>query len=205
MALFQTNCFRRLWIQRGCASLCLVCYLATALGMPIPTVPHKVSDQPFPCQFHGCGCRSAEQCWGHCCCYTPAERLAWAQAHDVEPPAYAEKPQAQGWSTVRLRDRVEEKTECSCEKCASRERARACCKDEPVKKKGPSRWTLSWAARRCQGLSTTWVNMGAVLPAPPTVTWRPFWPLAGRVFCGDLSFLPAPTILPDPPPRFPLV
>jgi hypothetical protein len=45
------------------------------------------SHERFPCESCGCGCASALACWTNCCCYTPAERMAWAAAHGVEPPA----------------------------------------------------------------------------------------------------------------------
>jgi len=41
----------------------------------------------FPCEGGQCGCRSAHDCWSGCCCLTPAQRLAWAKANDVTPPA----------------------------------------------------------------------------------------------------------------------
>jgi hypothetical protein len=36
-----------------------------------------------------CGCATAEQCFTSCCCNTPAETLAWAKAHRVEPAVLA--------------------------------------------------------------------------------------------------------------------
>jgi hypothetical protein len=36
-----------------------------------------------------CGCATAEQCFTSCCCNTPAETLAWAKAHAVEPAVLA--------------------------------------------------------------------------------------------------------------------
>ena len=70
-------------------------YFAAAFGLPLPP-PAVIKDggKPFPCQGHACGCRTAEECWRHCCCYTAAERWAWAKEHHVQPPAYAEKPAA---------------------------------------------------------------------------------------------------------------
>jgi len=45
----------------------------------------KDRTQPFPCMDKPCGCATAEQCFTSCCCNTPAETLAWAKAHAVEP------------------------------------------------------------------------------------------------------------------------
>src|SRR5437764_8818198 len=104
-----------LWHRLGrrlCAGVVLVAYLLTAGGVPLPLPPEKDLSQPFPCQDHACGCRSAEECWRHCCCYTPEEKLAWARAHGIEPPAYAERPAA-------------ERAEPVCRHCA--EHVDACC------------------------------------------------------------------------------
>jgi hypothetical protein len=49
----------------------------------------KDRSQPFPCMDKPCGCATAEQCFTSCCCNTPAETLAWATAHRVEPTVLA--------------------------------------------------------------------------------------------------------------------
>jgi hypothetical protein len=49
----------------------------------------KDRSQPFPCMDKPCGCATAEQCFTSCCCNTPAETLAWATAHRVEPAVLA--------------------------------------------------------------------------------------------------------------------
>ena len=48
----------------------------------------KDGSAPFPCQHRTCGCRSAQQCWKKCCCFTNAQKLAWAKAHRVQAPAF---------------------------------------------------------------------------------------------------------------------
>lgn len=42
--------------------------------------------QRYPCEAHGCGCSSAEECWHDCCCYTLQQRLVWAIRNGVQPP-----------------------------------------------------------------------------------------------------------------------
>ena len=49
----------------------------------------KDRSRPFPCMDKPCGCATAEQCFTACCCHTPAERLAWARAHGLEPAVLA--------------------------------------------------------------------------------------------------------------------
>jgi hypothetical protein len=86
-------------------------YVLLASGLPLPfgavqpvgggaaseaagkRLAAKDRSRPFPCMDKPCGCATAEQCFSSCCCHTPAERLAWAKAHRVEPavPAALER------------------------------------------------------------------------------------------------------------------
>src|SRR5262249_28876986 len=101
----------------------LVAYLLATLGLPLPAAARKPDDQPFPCQDHPCGCRTAEQCWTACCCFTPEQRWAWAREHHINPPAYAEKPATGGSPTTRLRDREQRppQRETSCRQCVAQD------------------------------------------------------------------------------------
>ena len=75
--------------------------LPLPFGMPLPgesrggdrvaasRLAAKDRSRPFPCMDKPCGCATAEQCFANCCCHTPAERLAWARAHKVEPAVLA--------------------------------------------------------------------------------------------------------------------
>jgi hypothetical protein len=62
------------------------------LALPFPTVavPESASDkdltESFPCMHRECGCRSAEQCWKSCCCFSNREKVAWARANKVSVP-----------------------------------------------------------------------------------------------------------------------
>lgn len=67
-------------------SFCAVC-------LPIPVFPHrdrpaKDLSQPFPCQNRSCGCSSADQCWKKCCCFTNAQKVAWAKKNSVAVPQF---------------------------------------------------------------------------------------------------------------------
>lgn len=218
------------WRLRGyrlCAGVVLVCYLATAVGFPVPSLPRKEHSQPFPCQDHPCGCQTAEQCWRHCCCFSPLERFAWAKAHDVAPPSYAERPVNHGWSTARLRDRaVAGDADSACSTCASQEACQhcsapaqktcsansrnsaPCCSKESGPLAGRSRkparrasWMLGMAALRCQGITTVWFSIGAVLPPPFPSAWNETLVPTGWLCqwnASPLSFIRTP---PDPPPR----
>src|SRR5262249_62306385 len=79
--------------------LALAGHITTAWGIPLPSRPPLAAKDtriPFPCMNHPCGCQTAERCWQSCCCFTPAERLAWARDHNVSPPSYAVLSD-QGW------------------------------------------------------------------------------------------------------------
>jgi hypothetical protein len=91
-------------LRRITTWLAILGYTLVASGMPLPfgVVAPAASDspaakrlagkdrsQPFPCMDKPCGCATAEQCFTSCCCNTPAETLAWAKAHRVEPAVLA--------------------------------------------------------------------------------------------------------------------
>ena len=83
----SSKAFRRLM-----SLLALLCLASILLPLPIAPVaqidPGKDTSQPFPCQNRPCGCRSAEQCWKKCCCFTNSQKVAWAKANSVDLPDY---------------------------------------------------------------------------------------------------------------------
>ncbi|HJT78443.1 MAG TPA: hypothetical protein VJ739_14665, partial [Gemmataceae bacterium] len=127
-----------------------------------------------------CGCQSAEQCWRHCCCYTPEEKLAWAHAHGIEPPAYAERPAAP-----------------VCRHCAGHDDA--CC--HKGHHPAPGGWLVGVRALECRGTSTLWLSTGAVLPTVPGVAWNPWLLPADSLSYPDSPVLALSFSPPDPPPR----
>jgi len=56
------------------------------LPLPIPVL--KDLSIPFPCQNMGCGCQNARQCWADCCCHSDQQKIEWAKANNVKPPAW---------------------------------------------------------------------------------------------------------------------
>lgn len=91
------------WLQRATTWMAIIGYTLVASGLPLPVgmpaprgdvvadtrLAAKDRSRPFPCMDKPCGCATAEQCFANCCCHTPAERLAWAKAHRVEPAVLA--------------------------------------------------------------------------------------------------------------------
>lgn len=66
----------------------LFTFVALSLPLPLSSGPNSDKDrsQPFPCQNRPCGCRSAQHCWQKCCCFTNAQKVAWARRHRVAVP-----------------------------------------------------------------------------------------------------------------------
>ncbi|MBY0460278.1 MAG: hypothetical protein K2V38_23425, partial [Gemmataceae bacterium] len=71
--------------------LTLISHLMVTFGFPLPA-PNRIKPSdgvPYPCQSRPCGCLTSEQCWkGDCCCFTLEEKITWAEANGVEPPAH---------------------------------------------------------------------------------------------------------------------
>jgi hypothetical protein len=68
---------------------------ATAFPFPV-TASARDAGQPFPCSGHACGCATAEECWqGDCCCFTLEQKVVWAEANGIEPPAHVPQVLAQ--------------------------------------------------------------------------------------------------------------
>ena len=87
-------------LRRITTWLAIIGYALVASGLPLPLgigapaasdsatakrLAGKDRSKPFPCMDKACGCATAKQCFTSCCCNTPAETLAWARAHHVEP------------------------------------------------------------------------------------------------------------------------
>jgi hypothetical protein len=149
-------------------------FLAATVGVPvIVTDDGKDRSQPYPCMDHACGCKSAEACWRGCCCFTMAQKLAWAEARGVTPPAF-----------VVAAAQREAKPAACCQTSAG------CCSRHvhPAHDHGPLEsdhdgrepaskiettsdpgWNVAFVLadsyRQCQGLGQLWLVLGAAMPA----------------------------------------
>jgi len=66
----------------------VLAWLAQNSYLPTPLEIVKNISIPFPCQYSGCGCKDAVQCWSSCGCHTDAEKIAWAKQNSVQPPEW---------------------------------------------------------------------------------------------------------------------
>jgi len=205
--------WRRARRLTGLLLLLSMCASLFPLPLPVRSPAGKDQSRPFPCQDRPCGCMSAAQCWRKCCCFTDREKLAWARANDVTPPAFV--------VAAAHKERTAKDTTCgkTCHACdgaktgnSSTSTSRpSCCAHRPGQAESApaqsndetqdkSRYVLTIAMLRCQGGSLFWnalpwaivpVRECAMFPHAPTGWERP-----GSV----VSDMPAPEP-PDPPPR----
>lgn len=142
--------------RRGAAACALVVYLATMFGYPVLEGPLKSgAGQPFPCQQHRCGCRTADQCWRSCCCYSPREKLAWAKSRGITPPMVLAAKTAD--------DAPAPRTSRSPSCCSHREKAAG----TEASEKSRFVWVPAIAAQKCRGLATSWLANGDPITPPP--------------------------------------
>jgi len=88
--LFQIT-VRRTRASKSLLMLLLLAVIYSVLGFTVTNSRKPTGSnvaERFPCEGSSCGCGSADQCWEDCCCNSDLEKLAWATASGVEPPAF---------------------------------------------------------------------------------------------------------------------
>ena len=128
-----------------------------AVGSPRPGAPaerKEAGGAAYPCQARPCGCVTAAACWaGDCCCFSLAEKLAWADDSGVAVPGH-------------VRPLVAARRAAATPKPAKSCRAKSCCESPPA---APARvaWAAEAAARKCKGLGPHGLTVPdpCVLPA----------------------------------------
>jgi hypothetical protein len=175
----------RLCGRRAISALALAGYLAAIAGIPLPAASLKDGGEPFPCQNHACGCRNAAECWHHCCCFTPEQRVSWAIAHHVAVPDYLQAIVAARTGAPANRE-SDTSGDAPCPACKHATRhdvndsdqddccchAHQCgrCTDDH---ESPCGWQSGIAALQCRGVSMLWLSTGAALPLRPSASWAP--------------------------------
>lgn len=218
--------------SRAVAWLMLATYVVVASGLPLPIAggpppagspaAKKLADKdrsrPFPCMDKACGCATAEQCFSACCCNTPAELLAWAEAHDLDPVtlralrrrAATPAPEAAtcccseagGESTANCRSAPETTDAIAAgEVCAD---YRSLAADEPATAAAvaPACDTVSMRAMlACGGILAGWSAAVISLPAPAVVRVERADSIVGLLAVADDVALSVDSTLDVPPPR----
>lgn len=151
----------------------------------------KDQSAPFPCQSRLCGCKSAQQCWKKCCCFTDTQKVAWAKANRVTPPVFVV---------------IAAKREAPVAKATGR-RTVVCCSTREVKSTHPVnrprvRLVVGIEALQCQGVEQT--IAGQLISLQPPVAIHVVW---GNLETGEVAPLrglrltPSEQEPPTPPPR----
>ena len=173
----------------------------------------KDRSRPFPCMDKPCGCATAEQCFSNCCCNTPAELLAWAQANRLDPAtlmalherATAARPTP---ATASCCSSANESPTC----CAASAAAPSCCEvttaaapqqpaDDVTEEAVASPGISLKAMLACGGILAGWSAATISLPAPAIVSVERSAACCGRIAVADdvgTSIDPTPDA---PPPR----
>ena len=218
--------------RRAIAWVMLGLYGLVASGLPLPVGgppagspaaekrAGKDRSRPFPCMNKPCGCGSAEQCFTNCCCHTPAEILAWAEARGIEAAVLAALERRVAAATPAVRPTGDC---CSThDDCASPDEV--ICSDyqslaaDPV---DPESAGLAASAEEstdqeptvaadivilramlaCGGIVSEWAAVGVSLPPPTCVTCELPWPPVGVVTVIDERVFGTGSPPDTPPPR----
>ena len=206
--------------SRAVAWLMLAAYVAVISGVPLPIagsppvagsaaanrLAAKDRSRPFPCMDKPCGCATAEQCFSNCCCNSPAELLAWAEAHHLDPA-----------TLLALHGRVaatapQAPTAACC--CSSATTAASCCAttasapahqpapaDESDSAPLPSRMISLKAMLACGGVLAGWTAAVTSLPPPTAVRCEPCMRLVGVLSITDEIGRSVDPLRDAPPPR----
>lgn len=226
---------RRILQQRITTWLAIIAYALVVSGLPLPTgssspgqesassakrLSSKDRSKPFPCMDKPCGCATAEQCFASCCCHTPAERLAWARAHNVEAAVLA-----------ALERRVGTEPGKAGSGCCAKKSAKAACStpsldlegpaicseyqslaatpaavdqsdDEPVNETPQAKVVVLRAMLACGGIAAEWFSCGVSLPPPALATAIVIWtPPLDTLDVIDDAIASVPAVPDLPPPR----
>jgi hypothetical protein len=211
--------FRHIWRRhkQRLFSLALVIWLIIShLPLPLATPRSDGKDlsKPFPCQNRPCGCRSAEQCWKSCCCFSNAQKIAWAKANSVRVPEFVKHAISgdESRAVVARRSCCAKRQGCC---VAATRSAKTCCDRGLSSSLTPSADThagdvdspstvIGVIAQECQGGRWSWVTGFAVCSAPQ------FEYLHSIEVAGDVpdwlssEFEPERRRPPIPPPRLPI-
>ena len=206
--------------SRAVTWLMLAAYVAIVSGVPLPIagsppeagspaakrLADKDRSRPFPCMDKPCGCATAEQCFSNCCCNSPAELLAWAEAHHLDPA-----------TLLALHGRVaatapKAPTAVCC--CSSAADAASCCTttesspshqpapaDERDSAPLPSRMISLKAMLACGGVLAGWTAAVTSLPPPTALRCEPCMRLVGVLSITDEIGRSVDPLRDAPPPR----
>jgi hypothetical protein len=189
------------------AVLAVMAHVLAATGAPLPSSRVSRPEQPsvpYPCQDHPCGCVDSDVCWaGDCCCFTLEQKLAWAEARGIEPPAHV-RPAVE--TRKAAAPKPKKKPCCSEESDAE---PHACCEKAPPAEPQPPaarptglHWVSSIFSQKCRGEGSA----GVLQPDPAVPPALPVTRPAAHTPRGFAPATSPATVFtshrpPTPPPR----
>jgi hypothetical protein len=190
-------------LRRPFAWLLIVQQLVAGAGISLPCPAAAASKERYPCEHCGCGCRSAEQCWTHCSCFTFDEKVAWARRNGIAVPAYAEAAAKRMAAGPRKPTCPHAHRHCQSQAEATSHDDRASNHDEQPSDKDRSSRGICWLnALRCRGVAQQFQAITVSWPGDRHVESCVVLPPRGRVDSQPLIkhiFSPSPP--PTPPPN----
>ena len=177
-------------------------FVGTGIALPC-SVAAAGSTERYPCEKCGCGCRSAEQCWAQCCCFTNQQKIAWARQHGVAVPEFVV-------AAAKREAAAAEKPKCPhCDRRAvpkiavSSPDARTRSDREQRNDEQRPSGKICWLdALRCHGLTEQWQATTPIWPSDPHVELCLVLLPVGRVEPQPvLRHLFCPSAPPTPPPK----
>lgn len=147
-----------LWLRKAFAVCALLGFLAATVGVPVyPVARSTDSSIPHPCAGRGCGCDLRGDCWKSCCCFSLAQRVAWARRHHQPVPKRAR-------ARLAAEQRIPVAVKACCAKTA-RDKASAESDARPASRRVT--WQTGIAALKCRGLSMSLSSLGVPITLPP--------------------------------------
>ena len=133
----------------------LVTFGMGLLHIPVSTsrLPEKDLSERFPCENRPCGCRSAAQCWKECCCFSNAQKIAWAKSNNVTTPAFVAVAAAR---ESQLRNLT---TNTCCKSTASCQDSAKFTQLPKSRRARSSRYVIGIFAQKCRGDGLFWQGM----------------------------------------------
>lgn len=178
------------------------CLSIGSLGLPLPSlVPAKEAQERFPCENCPCGCATAEQCWNDCCCHSPQQRLKWAVANGVQPPAsFVEELLARGVDVNAVVSGQQPAAVCEASVGATEVGCCCCAKQPAPRQKSGKRLpgVQILAKMKCNGMSVEMLGV-SVGPLPPMMAIIDVEPPPTGVWSTPVLYL-AISEAPTPPP-----
>ena len=194
MSSSRRSRFAQRWAPRLVSLSVLVGIFCSIAPLAVGQQCVKDLSEPFPCQHRACGCRSASQCWKRCCCFSAAQKLAWARINQVRLPdsvvasAKAEEPPQKPQSSG------------CCHKASSGKKGTAAPAPE-TKTQDSTIYVVAMLAQQCQGHHWYWNALPwTILPAISVVERTPP-PAQARLELTSEKRLVANQQPPVPPPR----